>query len=77
MKFVKYSLKIFSYNKHERDKKIIYNNGEVYEGEFLNGKRHGFGKFTFESGVIIEGIWINGKFSIKYSYKLKKKYRKY
>lgn len=53
-------------------KKIIYNNGEVYEGEFLNGKRHGFGKFTFESGVIIEGIWINGKFSIKYSYKLKK-----
>lgn len=53
-------------------KKIIYNNGEVYEGEFLNGKQHGFGRFTFESGVIIEGIWINGKFSIKYSYKFKK-----
>ncbi len=53
-------------------KKIIYNNGEVYEGEVLNGKQHGFGKFRFESGVIIEGIWINGKFSIKYSYKLKK-----
>ncbi len=32
-----------------------------YEGEMLNGKRHGFGKAVYENGVIYEGYWENDK----------------
>tara|TARA_B100000123_G_C25562048_1_gene354441 strand:- start:333 stop:542 length:210 start_codon:yes stop_codon:yes gene_type:complete len=44
---------------------IIYENGEKYEGEVLNGKRHGYGKFTFKTGTVVQGIWINDEFSIR------------
>ncbi len=49
-----------------------YENGEKYEGEFLNNKEHGYGKFTFKNGITIEGIWINGEFSIKQTEKNEK-----
>lgn len=32
-------------------------NGEFYEGEFLNGKYHGYGKFTFVDKSYYEGEW--------------------
>ena len=44
---------------------INYENGEKYEGEVLNGKRHGYGTFTFKIGTVVKGIWINDEFSIR------------
>ena len=36
--------------------------GEIYEGEFPNGKFHGKGKLICCDGMVIDGIWENGKF---------------
>ena len=36
-----------------------YNNGNIYEGNFVNGKKSGFGKMFFKSGNIYEGNWEN------------------
>ncbi len=56
-----------------REVKIKYfKNGEKYEGEFLDNKEHGYGRFTFRNGVTIDGIWINGEFSIKQTEKNQK-----
>jgi len=33
----------------------------IYEGEYINNKMHGFGKFTFNDGYVYEGIFENGK----------------
>lgn len=33
-----------------------------YEGEFQNGKQHGFGKFKWFDGEFYEGQWRNGLF---------------
>jgi len=30
--------------------KLIYSDGVVYEGEFLDSDLHGFGKFIYEDG---------------------------
>ena len=37
-----------------------WKDGRKYEGEFLNDKRHGHGKFTLPDGRIYEGGWFNG-----------------
>lgn len=29
----------------------MYNNGDKYEGEFLNSKKNGQGKYTFKNGT--------------------------
>jgi len=39
--------------------KFTYNNGEVYEGDWVDGKRQGKGKFTYKSGDVYEGDWVN------------------
>ena len=36
-------------------------NGDTFEGEYKNGKRNGFGIYTFKSGHTIEGMWENGR----------------
>lgn len=41
--------------------KITYSNGDVYEGEWKEGKRHGQGKITWPTGVVYEGNWKEGK----------------
>ncbi|ORC88615.1 uncharacterized protein TM35_000162530 [Trypanosoma theileri] len=33
----------------------------VYVGEYVNGKRHGFGIFYYADGSVYEGEWCNGK----------------
>ena len=38
-------------------------NGDVYEGDIVNGKLHGQGKLTQSSGHVREGRWINDKFT--------------
>jgi hypothetical protein len=35
--------------------------GDKYEGEFLNGKYHGYGRYIFKDGEIYEGYFANGK----------------
>ena len=42
--------------------KTVYENGSVYEGEYLDGKCHGTGKIIFENGSVYEGSFQNGKF---------------
>jgi hypothetical protein len=32
-----------------------FNNGDVYSGDFLNGKKHGIGKYIYFNGDIYEG----------------------
>ena len=35
--------------------------GDTYEGDFLNGLRHGFGKYTSaDRKVLYEGTWVRG-----------------
>jgi hypothetical protein len=39
---------------------MTYANGDVYEGEFVDGKRHGHGILRWaESGLTFEGEWAN------------------
>lgn len=42
-------------------KRVEYDGGDVYEGEILNGKRHGRGKYTWANGDTYEGEWKDGK----------------
>jgi hypothetical protein len=37
--------------------KFKYPNGDIYEGEAYNKKRHGIGKLTETNGVVYEGQW--------------------
>lgn len=32
--------------------KAIYENGETYEGLYINGKRNGYGIYTYKNGYI-------------------------
>ena len=41
--------------------KITYESGDVYEGKFLNGMKHGEGKMTYANGDKYEGEWKDGK----------------
>ena len=36
----------------------VYDNG-VYEGDFIDGKRTGKGKYTWSNGDVYEGDWVN------------------
>lgn len=37
-------------------------NGDYYNGNWLNGMRHGQGKCQFMSGMLYEGEWVNDMF---------------
>ncbi len=41
--------------------KIIYPNGDVYEGKLQKGKRHGEGKMTYVNGNVYECVWKDDK----------------
>ena len=42
--------------------KLIYANGNVYDGDFRDDKKHGQGKYTYANGVVYEGGWRDDKF---------------
>jgi serine/threonine protein kinase len=44
---------------------LYYRNGDIYEGEFLNGDRHGKGELIEKKGNIFKGIWKKDKFISK------------
>jgi len=39
---------------------MTYPDGAIYEGNFIVGKRHGYGKETYTDGTILEGFFVNG-----------------
>ena len=52
-------------NKNDHDqtiisKKVIFDNGDSYLGELLDGKLHGHGKYIWKEGSKYIGNWING-----------------
>jgi len=47
---------LFTGNKTQADE-----DGNIYSGEFLNGKYHGHGKLIFNDGQVYEGAWASGK----------------
>ena len=46
---------------HAKTETIRYNDGCVYTGQVVNGKRHGKGRITWPSGDIYEGDWKDDK----------------
>ena len=52
--------------------KMIYKNGDIYEGEYLNGEQHGEGKIIFKcpetSFQQYDGFWKSGKYHGKGKY---------
>ena len=41
-------------------KKLIYDNGLVYEGDWVDGEWHGKGKLSFATGNVYEGDFVDG-----------------
>ena len=35
---------------------------EQYVGQWLNAKKHGYGKVTYSDGIVKEGLWKEGDF---------------
>lgn len=50
--------------------KTVFKNGDVFEGEYVKGKREGYGIYMFPDGEKYEGQWFqdqqHGKVSIIY-----------
>ncbi len=45
--------------------KIVYTDGNIYEGDFVNGKKEGQGTFTVKNGQVYVGQFANEKYSGK------------
>ena len=41
--------------------RMRYRNGEVYEGDFVEGKKHGYGVYRWGDGSVFEGWYIDDK----------------
>jgi hypothetical protein len=39
----------------------VYANGNVYEGEWVDGRINGFGTLTYADGDKYIGLWVDGK----------------
>jgi hypothetical protein len=44
---------------HRSDALLAANNGDIYQGSFLNSKKHGYGEYIYLNGDIYEGDWQN------------------
>jgi hypothetical protein len=42
--------------------KMIYTNGDIYEGGFIDGMPNGKGKYTFSKDGVYEGEWKDDEF---------------
>ena len=45
--------------------KMIYTNGDIYEGDFIDGIPNVKGKYTFSEDGVYEGDFANGSFNGK------------
>ncbi len=41
--------------------RMVYNNGDIYDGEWVEGIQEGEGVFQYNNGDTYEGLWKNGK----------------
>ena len=58
--------------------KMTFNSGNIYEGEFSKGQKHGQGKLMFKaSGDVYEGAWKNDKMTGKGQYLYAKESKTY
>jgi hypothetical protein len=39
--------------------KLTFEDGSIYEGDFVKGKKHGKGKYTFPNGNAYEGDFVD------------------
>jgi hypothetical protein len=44
-----------------RQGKYTFDNGNVYVGEFVNNRGHGFGRMEYADGSVYEGLYIDGE----------------
>ncbi len=54
-------VKVDSLRKYSSHKSVIYDNGDYYYGQFLNGDRHGEGTYIWSNGNKYEGNWKHGR----------------
>jgi hypothetical protein len=47
--------------KFSGEKTLILPDGKIYEGKFINGKRHGFGRLIYPDGLKYEGDFIDNR----------------
>jgi len=40
---------------------MTYYNGDIYEGNWVDGKKQGQGTYRNKKGEFYEGYWVNGK----------------
>lgn len=41
--------------------KYVWEDGSMYSGDYMFGKRHGKGKYVFANGKYYDGQWSEGK----------------
>jgi len=46
---------------HNCSGNLVYTSGNVYTGQFINGRPNGNGKLTQTDGTVIQGVWRNNK----------------
>ena len=53
---------VFGSDQPVRAGMLPFNNGTVYEGDFVQGKRTGYGILRFSTGTIQEGAWQDNEY---------------
>jgi hypothetical protein len=43
-------------------KRLTFEDGSVYEGDYADGKKNGNGKMVYPDGKVEEGEWKDGEF---------------
>ena len=56
----RYSFEGEYFNDHRVNGLEIFENGSRYEGSFANGTYHGKGVYTTETGLVTEGVFVEG-----------------
>lgn len=59
-KIVKYDCKVVN-RCMEGEGTALFDNGDVYMGDWHRGLRHGHGKMNYANGDICDGDWVNGR----------------
>ena len=52
-----------TFHGEQRNEVDLVSDGNVFRGEFKDGKRNGHGTMTFPDGRVFEGEWKDGKFN--------------
>ena len=47
---------------------MVYETGEIYSGDWVNGYRHGQGTYTYTDGYTYGGEWVQGRYLLDGEY---------